>query len=163
MSNVTRYDPYREAVSLRNAVDQLFSQSFVYPSIFGTRSEGASGWQTPMDVFETEHGYQVRLLLPGVKPEDIELTAHQNTLTIKGQVHAQQREEKQGNWLVKEIGSGSFERSVTFAKPIVADGIETVYENGLLSIQVPVSEASKPKKISITQGQKASEIEAQTR
>jgi HSP20 family protein len=106
-----------------------------------------------MDVFETEQGYQVRVVLPGVKPEDLDLSAQQNTLTIKGQFQSSVKPDQRVNWLVQEISEGSFERSITFPKPIDADKIDTSFGQGVLSITVPVSEASRPKKISITGGQ----------
>ena|SRR5947209_15400004 len=109
----------------------------------------STGW----DVFETEQGYQVRFLLPGVKPEDVELTVDQNTLTLKGKFDSTIEQDKQVNWLVREIGSGSFERSITFPKAIDADQISTSYEHGILAISLPLSEVSRPKKISITGSQ----------
>jgi HSP20 family protein len=150
MTTLMRYDPFREALRLRDAMEQLIAQSFVRPN-GGNRGTAAMG--VAMDVFETEHGYQVKVLLPGIKAEDIELSVQQNTLTIKGQFQSAVKPDRQVNWLVEEIGVGTFERSITFPKPIEADKIDTSFEQGVLSITVPVSEASRPKKISITGGQ----------
>ncbi|HZS76727.1 MAG TPA: Hsp20/alpha crystallin family protein [Ktedonobacteraceae bacterium] len=146
---LTRYDPFREMLSLRDAMNQLFEQSFVRPT-FGINTAGILS--APIDVLETEQGYSVKVLLPGVKPEDIDLTVRQNTLTIKGQ-YTSNVENKQGNWLVREIGESSFERTVTFDKPIDADKVETQYENGVLTIFLPIHEASRPKRISVSAGQ----------
>nr|HET6902236.1 Hsp20/alpha crystallin family protein [Ktedonobacteraceae bacterium] len=150
MTTVMRYDPFREVLSLRNAMDQLFEQSFVHQN---WASNVLASQGVAMDVFETEQGYQVKVLLPGVKPEDLDLSSQQNTLTIKGQFQPSVKSDKQVNWLVKEIGEGSFERSITFPRPIDVDGIMTSYEHGVLTISVPISEASRPKKISIMGGQ----------
>jgi HSP20 family protein len=143
MANLMRYDPLREVLSLREAANRFFAQSFVRPAWLITDTALA-----PMDLIENEQGYQVKVKLPGVKPEAIELTVRQNTLTLKGQ-HSSTKEEKKENWVVKEIRSGSFGRSITFDKPIDADKIDTSYENGVPTISVPYSEAGKPKKISI--------------
>lgn len=176
---LTRYDPYREALSLRRAMDQLFEQSFVNPSMM----QGSASMMTPMDVCETNNGYEVDVALPGVRPEDIELTVDQNTLAIRGhfshqnehanppqqqqsQTQAAQKDggqqgqqgqqsstggHRQGhNWLSKEIVSGSFERMVTFPRPIDTNNIQTKFENGILTIQLPINEASRPKRISVT-------------
>jgi len=143
MANLMRYDPFREMLSLRETANKLFERNFVFPTWDLTNSTF-----TPMDVVENEQGYQLKVQLPGIKPEDIDLTVRQNSLTIKGQ-HSETNEEKKENWLVKEILSGSFGRSITFDKPIDADKIDTSYENGVLTISVPYSEAGKPKKISI--------------
>jgi HSP20 family molecular chaperone IbpA len=213
---LTRYDPFREALSLRRAMDQLFEQSFVNPSAMA----GSQSMIVPMDICETENGYEVDVALPGVRPEDIDLIVDQNTLTIRGhyshqdehQHHGQQqaqpgqmqqqaqpvgqqqaqpigkqqaqpmgqqpamgqqttgqsmqqtqtarmeRHRKGHNWLSREIISGSFERSVTFPKPIDTERIQTNFQNGILSIQIPVSEASRPKHISVTGAQGQQQI-----
>ncbi|RAQ95252.1 Hsp20/alpha crystallin family protein [Thermogemmatispora tikiterensis] len=148
MTTMVRFDPWREMMSLREAMDRLFEQTFVRP-FFGTPLSPS----VPVNVYETDQGYQVQALLPGVKPEDIDLTVQENTLTIKARYPALVDEGKQVNWLLHEIGSGECVRSITFAKPIVADQIETHYEHGLLTITIPVSEASRPKRIAITAGQ----------
>lgn len=198
---MSRYDPFREALSLRRAMDQLFEQSFVSPSVMG----GSQAAFAPMNVSETEQGYQVQMSLPGVKPEDIELTLHNNTLTIRGHYHSaveqgqdNPQEQQQGtqninvgaggtsatsqtqnaqgsqesqrgqrrNYLMREISSGSFERTVTFARPVEADQVETSYENGILTINLPVSAASRPRRINVSgrssQGQVQSPQSAQS-
>jgi HSP20 family protein len=147
MTTIMRYDPFREALSLRNALDQLFEQSFVRPS-WG--SSGATGAGVPMNVYETEQRYQVQALLPGVKPEDIDLSVQQNNLTIKGQFQSAVKPEQKVNWLLQEVGSGSFERSITFPKEIDVDHVTTSYEHGVLTVSVPFSQATRPKKINIT-------------
>ena len=187
---ISRYDPFREALTLRRAMDQLFEQSFVRPGLM----PGASSMMAPMDVCETNNGYEVDVALPGVRPEDIELTVDQNTLTIRGrysqqnehgnqaqgQAQGQQQQtqpqagqpqaaqqnggqqsqqgstsrHRQGhNWLSREIVSGAFERVVTFPRPIDTNNIQTKFQDGMLTMMLPVSEASRPKRISITGGQ----------
>ena len=188
---ITRYDPFREALSLRRAMDQLFERSVVHPSLM----PGSPTLMAPMDICETKNGYEVDVALPGVRPEDIELLVDQNTLTIRGlyshqnehqnqpqgQTQGQQQMPQQGqpqgerhdggqqtqqpqpgrtdrhrqghNWLSREIISGEFERTVTFPRPIDTNNIQTKFENGILTILVPVTEESRPKRISITGGQ----------
>lgn len=139
-------DPFQEALTLHDAMNQLFSQSFVRP---GWTTNSSQAWGVPIDVFETEQGYHVRALLPGTRPEDIELTVQQNSLSLKGQVYPSVKEGQQVTWLMQEIGNGTFERTLTFPKPINADKLETSYENGVLAILVPLTESSRPKRISI--------------
>ncbi len=88
---ITRYDPFREAVSLRRMMDQLFEQSFVNPSLMA----GTASMMVPMDVCETPKGYEVDVALPGVRPEDIELIVDQNALTIRGQFSQQNEHQNQ--------------------------------------------------------------------
>ena len=178
---ITRYDPFREAFSLRRAMDQLFEQSFVQPGSM----PGLSSLLAPMDVCETPKGYEVDVALPGVRPEDIEVIVDQNALTIRGQFSQQnehqnqiqgqgqqqqaqqgqpqaQQETQQGgkrrhrdgqNWLAKEIVSGSFERTITFPRPIDTNNVQTKFENGILTIMLPISEESRPKRINIAGSQ----------
>lgn len=180
---ITRYDPFREALSLRRAMDQLFEQSVVPPGMM----PGAQTLMAPMDVCETPNGYEVDVALPGVRPEDIELTVDQNSLTIRGHYShqdehqnqpqsqmqggtSQQQSQQQGggqqaqqsqrggmerhrqghNWLLREIVSGSFERTINFPRPIDTNNIQTKFQNGILTIMVPVSEESRPKRIGVT-------------
>lgn len=150
MTTITRYDPFREALSLHKAIDQLFEQSFVNPS---WSAGSVQGFGVPLNVLETEQGYQVYALLPGVKPEDIDLSVQQNSLTIKGRFQPQIEPGQKGNWLLRDFGAGAFERSITFPMAIDADQITTHYEYGVLTITVPISQAARPKKISIVGNQ----------
>jgi HSP20 family protein len=156
-----RSDPFQEALTLHDAINQLFAQSFVRP---GWGANSSPTLAVPVDVFETEQGYQVRALLPGMQSQDIELTVQQNTLSIKGEYHPSVQEGQHVTWLMQEIGSGTFERTLTFPKPIDTEKLETSYEHGVLSILVPLSESSRPKRISITGSQQQPRmVEAGTR
>jgi HSP20 family protein len=168
---ITRSDPFREALSLRRAMDQLFEQSFVQPSLLPS----ASVQMAAMDVCETPNGYEVDIALPGARPEDIEVTVDLNTLTIRGRYSHQEEHQRQGelqdggkaaqqqgktqrhrqghNWLLREIPTGTFERTISFSRPIDTNTIQTKFENGILTIMLPVSEESRPKRLSIAGGQ----------
>jgi HSP20 family protein len=158
MTIVRRFSPVSEALTLHDAMNQLFAQSFVQPDWSAGRS---SSLAAPVDVFESEQTYHVHVLLPGIAPEDIELTAQGNTLTVRGQLQPSVQSEQKVTWLAQEIGSGSFERSVTFPKPIDSEQIATHYSNGLLRIMVPIHESNRPKRISVAASQpKPVEVEA---
>ncbi len=147
---ITRYDPFREAVSLRRMMDQLFEQSFVNPSMM----PGTQSMMVPMDVCETPKGYEVDVALPGVQQQ-----AQQGQPQAQPQAQQQtqqggRRQHRDGhNWLSREIVAGSFERTITFPRPIDTNNIQTKFENGILTIMLPISETSRPKRISITGGQ----------
>src|SRR5437868_1601861 len=151
MSTPRRSDPFRETLSLHDAMNQLFAQSFVQPGWGASSSSRVTA--APIDVFEAEQAYQVRVLLPGMKPEDIEVTLEQNTLTVRGRFRPSVPKDKQVTWLVQEIGEGAFERTITFPKPIDSDRIGTNYEAGILSLPLPVREESRARRISITGSQ----------
>lgn len=147
MTVVRRFSPLNEALTLHDAMNQLFAQSFVQPNWSAGRS---SSLFAPVDVFESDQIYHVHVLLPGIAPEDIELTIQGNTLTFRGQLQSPTKPEQQVTWLAQEIAPGSFERSVTFPKPIDSEHIESLYSNGLLMITVPIHESNRPKRINIT-------------
>ena len=167
--SISRYDPLRDALSLRRAMDQLFEQSFIRPrGMFGALEEEAA--IAPMDVCETNQGYEVCMALPGVKPDDIEVMVQQNILTVRGRVSspveeatqekqpaqaAEQgaRTSEQKNWIIREMPTGTFRRSVTFDRPVDVDRIKTHFENGILDISLPVSQAAMPKRISLSSSQ----------
>ncbi len=146
---LTLYDPFREALRLSDVMQQLLTQSFVQFDTPGHTNKTLT-WGVPVNVFQTEQGYQITALLPGIQPEQIELSVQQNMLTLKGQFQPAGSTEKNGYWLVREFGAGTFERSITFSQPIDADRIETSYEHGVLYIWAPVAEAYRPRKISIS-------------
>ncbi|MBX5451167.1 Hsp20/alpha crystallin family protein [Thermogemmatispora sp.] len=144
------FDPFAEMLSLRDAMNRLLEQSFVRP---GSALLGTGIRSIPMDVLETEQGYRITALLPGTRPEDIELLAHEHSLTLKARYHGgDESESQQGTWLLREIGSGTLERTLTFERPIDADKIEARYEHGRLTLSVPLSEGSRPRRIAVRAG-----------
>lgn len=142
---IERWDPFREAVSLRDAMNSLFQESFVRPS--GPSAQ--NGQQPlPLDVSESENEYVVKASMPGVKPEDVQVTIRGDTLSIRGDVSAE--EEKQGErWYVRERRCGSFQRSVVLGEPVDAGKAESQYEHGVLTLKLPKAEAAKPHQIKI--------------
>jgi len=151
---IERWDPFREAVSLRDAMNSLLQESFVRPGAMS----GQDGYATlPLDVAETENEFVIKAALPGVKPDDVQITVQGDTLTIRGESKAE--EEKKGErWHVRERRFGSFQRSVTLPTPVDSDKAQAHYEHGVLTLTLPKSEAAKPRQIKVSgasQGQVA--------
>ncbi len=92
MAELVRWSPARDMVSLREAMDRLFEESFLRPDLFGT-GETAAG-ALPLDMYETENDVVVKASVPGVKPEDIEVTVTGDLLTIKGEFKSEEKTEK---------------------------------------------------------------------
>ncbi len=147
MTVVRRFHPVSEALTLHDAMNQLFAHSFVQ---LEWRSGRSPSLAAPVNVFESDQTYHVHVLLPGIPPEEIELSVQGNTITLRGQFQPPVQQKQQVTWLAQEIGSGSFERSVTFPKPIDSEKIATQYTNGLLMISVPLHESNRPRRISVT-------------
>ena len=154
---LTRLDPLRGVVSLRQAMDDLLEQSLVHhrwPETF-------THMLPPMDVEETDQGYHVRLSVPGFNAEDLEVIAQPNMLTIRGQVRQEETErQKQKHLLRREIRTEAFERSITLDRPLDPDNITVSYENGILELDIPAREEAKARHISVASTKQAKAVEA---
>src|SRR5438067_1466766 len=125
MTTLTRWDPFREVTSLQRAMDRMFDDSFAFPRFFNfPRSwEGSNAWGPALDVAEKDDSYIVKASLPGVAPEDVEITLTDNVLTIKGETK-EDKEDKQENYHLRERHYGSFMRSFTLPTAVDADKVE---------------------------------------
>lgn len=102
----------------------------------------------PVDITETSEEFVVTAELPGMNPDDIEITLSDNQVTIKGRRAAEQ-EDKRGNYLRTERRFGSFCRSFALSSPIADDKVTASYKDGILEVHLPKSEGAKPKQIEI--------------
>jgi HSP20 family protein len=135
-------------MTLRDAVDRLFQQSVVRP---GNLLAGLRQDAMPIDVVETEKTVRVRASIPGVKPEDLQVTIQGNMLTISGESKAE--EEREGEqWHVREHRFGEFRRSVELPAAVDADATEARCEHGVLTLTLPKVQAAQPRRISIGKG-----------
>ena len=145
---IERFDPFREAVSLSDAMNSLFRESFVRP---GNGALTGAALALPLDVRESENEFVIKASLPGVKPEEVQITVHGDVLSIRGETKAE--EEKKGEtWHVKERRYGTFQRSVSLTTPIDADKAQAQFEHGVLTLTLPKAEAAKPKQIKVARG-----------
>jgi HSP20 family protein len=141
-----RWDPFRDVVSLRDAVQSLLQESYVRPG--GVSSPEGGPARLPLDISETDNEFIVKASLPGIKPEDVQITIHGDTLLIRGESKAD--EEKKGQtWHVRERRTGLVQRSVSLATPISADKAQATFEHGVLTLTLPKAEAAKPRQIKI--------------
>ena len=146
MTSITRWDPYRELATMRQVLDRFFEDDFArFPSLWERRPEAMS---LALDVAEREDAFVVKASVPGVAPEDVEVTLTDNVLTIKGEMKAD-KEINEENYHLRERRFGAFVRSVTLPTAVKAEKIEAVNENGVLTLTLPKAEAIKPKKIEV--------------
>jgi HSP20 family protein len=146
MANLVRWDPVRDMMSLREAMDRLFEESFVRPRGVLAPVEGVP--TLALDVFESDDDVTVRASIPGVNPDDIDISVKGDVLTIKGQT-SEEREEKQGNYHLRERRYGAYQRSVNLPAPVNTDKAEAEFKNGVLTLTLPKVEEVKPKSIKI--------------
>ena len=140
------WDPFREMVSLRDAMDRLFEDSVVRPRAQVSRNGGRRPLYLPVDAYTTEDELVVYVLLPGVSPEDVNITIEENVLTISGEIPAPA---ENVDWLLRESAYGSFRRMLTLNVPVDADAAEATFENGRLVLHLPKAEEARPKRIKV--------------
>jgi HSP20 family protein len=138
------WDPLREAVSLRDAMNALFQESFVRPTGFPAQVGAA----LPLDIAENENEFVVKASVPGVKPEDVQITIQDSTLTVRGECKAEETRNGE-RWHLRERRFGAFQRSVTLGTPVNADQAQAHYEHGVLTLKLPKAEEAKPRQIRI--------------
>jgi HSP20 family protein len=147
MSNLTRREPASEFMTLRDAMDRLFDDAFTRP--FSLTRNGGSTWSSlPIDLYQTNDEVVVQALVPGFRPEDVQISVTGDVLTIRGEVK-QEVNQKDKAWHIREHRLGSFERSVALPVRVVSDKASAEFENGILTITLPKAEEVKPKAITI--------------
>jgi len=145
MSNLTRWEPVREMMTLREAMDRLFDDAFTRPL------SGRDGWSmsTPaIDMYQTDNEVVVKASIPGIKAEEVQINITGDVLTLKGEAkHEDERNERA--WHIREQRFGSFERSVALPTAVKTDQADAVFENGILTITLPKADEVKPRTINI--------------
>ena len=150
MSMARRGSPMGELLSLRQAMDRLFEESYVRPRGGGHLGiEGQGGQGMPLDVYATREALVVEAALPGVKPDDVEITVTGDTLTISATSAEERRSEDQGV-LYQEIRRGSMSRALTLPENLKADEAQASFENGILRLHIPRAEQARPRQIRIS-------------
>jgi len=146
MASLVRWEPFRDLISLREAMDRLFEESFIRPRV---------GWLAPLgagalavDMYETDQDVVIKSSMPGVKAEDLDITITGDTLTIKGETKTEEKVEK-ANYIRQERRYGAFCRSLTLPTTIVAEKAKAEFENGVLTLTLPKAEEVKPKTIEV--------------
>ncbi len=146
MASIVRREPEREPLSLREAMDRLFEGSFIQPGWF-SGAEGA-GNIIPIDVFETDDSVVVKATVPGVRPEDIEVTITGDLLAIKSEMRQESKQEKR-NYLRQERRYGSACRQISLPAGVNPDKAEASFEHGVLTLRIPKVEAIKARTVKI--------------
>ncbi len=145
MTTLVRWDPFREMMQLQNAVDRIFESELA--STLPLWRQSATAWMLPLDVIETEDEFIVKASIPGISPDELDISLTDNVLTIKGEIKEEEAEEVR--YHLRERRFGMFQRSISLPVPVKSDKVEAVYENGVLTLHIPKVEEVKPKHISI--------------
>ena len=147
MTIVRRPSRFGELMTLRHAMDRLFDDDIFRPVRW--TAGGFDGPALPLDVTTDADALTIEAALPGIKPDDVEITVEDGTLTITGQT-AEARKAEEGSYLVQEIRRGTFSRSVSLPAGLEPDKAEATFEHGVLRLRIPKAEQLKPRQIKIS-------------
>ncbi len=142
--SISRWEPMKDFMTLRQAMDRLFEDSFVRPG--RTLIDGGISTYLPLDVYTTQDAVVIRASVPGIKPDDMEITVEGSTVTLRGEVKPP---EEEGTYLLQEQRFGSFSRSIDLSMAVQADKAEARFENGVVTVTIPKAEEIKPKVIKV--------------
>lgn len=131
-------------------MERWFGDMFNWPFPFLWRREGEDGsaWSPKVELLDHEDKYTVRAELPGVKPEDVDITLTGNILTISGE-RKLDTTTKEKDYVFTEHMYGSFCRSIELPVEVDSEKIEACYDNGILEVDLPKSAESKPRKVKV--------------
>lgn len=144
MSNLIRWEPAREMMTLRDAMDRLFDDAFTRP----LRLNDAR-WSIPaVDMYQTDNEIVVKAAIPGVKIDDVQISITGELLTIKGEVK-ETEEVTEKAYHLREQRWGTFERTIALPTDVIAEKAKAEFENGVLAITLPKAEEVRPRTINI--------------
>jgi HSP20 family protein len=146
MTIVRRPSPIRDMLSMRQAMDRFFEDD-VRP--FRWLAGGPDGPALPLDVTTDPDRVTIEAALPGIRPEDVDITVENNTVTISGRT-AEERKAEEGSYVLQEIRRGSFSRSVSLPNGLEPDRATATFEHGILRLDIPKAEQLKPRQIKIS-------------
>ena len=148
-------EPFRDFVSLREAMNSLLEDSFVRPSPNGGTHRGV-----PIDIWQTENELVVRASVPGVRPDELSISVLNGVLSLKGE-HKPQGVPQGAHYLRQEIGYGTWERSFELPFSVQAEKADARFEHGILTVTLPKAEEAKPRQIRISVSGNGAAIEGE--
>ncbi len=140
---LVRWTPYKELLDMPREMTSLFGRPF--RSLLGEPFFGLDAMRTPMDIYSKGDDMYVRLELPGIKAEDVEITLVEHTLTITGERH-EDKEVKEDDFYRRERSYGSFERTLPLPEKVTEKDIDASFEDGVLEVKIRKAVAAVPAK-----------------
>jgi HSP20 family protein len=143
MSNLTRWQPIHEMMSLRDAMDHFFEDSFNRELGF---FEGVA--YPVIDMYQTDDDVIVKATLPGLRADDISISVAGEVLTLSGEIK-EEKVNKNATYHIRERRYGTFTRTIPLPTTVKVDNAKADFENGILTLTLPKAEEVKPKTISV--------------
>ena len=151
---LARWNPGQDLMRMREEMDRLFHQ-FFRPGDGGEEGTWMRGsWAPLVDIYETDDAFVLKAELPGFSKEDVQIELHGNRLTLRGE-RKHDTEAKEEQYHRRERAYGRFERVFWLPTTVDAEKIQAHFNNGVLELRLPKSEAAKPKRIAITEAEGA--------
>jgi HSP20 family protein len=155
---VVRWDPFREVVSLQSRLNSLFQnygQADYGRGQDDNEALAAASFAPPVDIYEDEHQLVLKLEVPGVRQEDLDIQVENRTLTVRGE-RKFSSEEKQENFHRVEHRYGTFARSFTLPSTVDSETVKATYDAGVLTLELAKKAEAKPRqiKIGVSSGQR---------
>jgi HSP20 family protein len=149
MTLLTRWDPFREFVTIQDRMNRLFRDSYGT----GGREEALTSttFAPPVDVYEDEHNVTLKIEVPGIEEKDIDVRIENNTLTVHGE-RKYEKEEKEENYRRVERQYGSFTRTFSLPNTVDQESVQADYDKGVLKIKLAKKAEAKPKQIKVNVG-----------
>ena len=150
--SISRWDPWGDIVSLREAMNNLLEESFVRPRPGAAGGGVAAG--LAIDLRENADAFVITASVPGVAPDDVDITVLGDTLRISGERREDREQQgEEGRWIVRERRFGAFERTISLPTTVKADRAAAEFKDGVLTITLPKADEAKPRTIPVRAGQ----------
>jgi HSP20 family protein len=145
---LTTWPSFGRLTNLRDEIDRLFESPLTE---LARTSQWLSGWTPVLDLYEDKDNLFVKMDLPGMNREDIEVSLHEGCLSISGERKSEQKHEEAETYRAERF-FGRFQRTVTLPVTVAADKVKAEYKDGILTITLPKTEEAKPKQINVNVG-----------
>ena len=144
---LVRWNPRRELFGLHNSINRMFND-FFSPTVSTDEALSVRGWNPVVDIYENEENIVIKAELPGVAKKDMTIDVKGRVLTLKGE-RSTDNEVKEDNYYRQERSYGKFERAFALPEEVDLEKINADFKDGILKIDIPKAEKSKPKQITI--------------
>jgi len=149
--SIDRWDPFREMMTIREAMDRWLQSSI---SGTGQLISTLRPDSIPVDVLEQDTAFEVRASVPGVRPEDVEVTVQGERVTIRTEVRSSEQQRGE-TWLMREHRSGTLQRTITLPSPVSSENTEARIEHGILTLRLPKMQGAQARRITVSTGSSA--------
>ncbi len=144
--SLTRWEPFKDLMTLREAMDRLFEDSYVRTGPRWVTARDIARCDLALDVYATDEEVVIQAAVPGLGPDDVHITIEGDTVTIRGELPTPM---ENVNYIVQERSYGAFQRQLRMNIPVDAERAEASFENGVLTLVIPKREEVKPRTIEV--------------